>query len=64
VIQRHEDGAYCLDSARAEGGGEWPVVNFEFGPVQHDEPVARSFEEWLLEFFLVPWVEDLEGDDG
>ena len=52
VIGKHEDGAYCLDPAREATDREYPVVNFEFGSVQHQRPVASNFLEWLVGFQL------------
>jgi hypothetical protein len=52
VIGKHEDGAYCLDSSRGSADQEFPVVNFEYGSIQHEKPVARNFLEWLIRFRL------------
>jgi len=52
VIGKHEDGAYCLDTARHNADREYPVVNFEFGSIQHHQPVAISFQDWLIRFQL------------
>lgn len=52
VIGKHEDGAYCLDTTREAADREYPVVNFEFGSVQHERPVASNFLEWLIGFQL------------
>lgn len=52
VVGKHEDGAYCLDMNRRTRDGECLVVNFEFGSVQHEKPVAGNFEEWLIQFRL------------
>jgi SMI1-KNR4 cell-wall len=52
VIGKHEDGAYCLDTKRRSSEHEYPVVNFEFGSIQHGSPVATTFEDWLIRFFL------------
>ena len=54
----HEDGAYCLDFNRQRPDGECPIVNFERGSIQHNRPVAATFEEWLIEFRLKPWLRD------
>jgi hypothetical protein len=58
VVGPHEDGAYCLDLRRRRSDGESPVVNFELGSVQHEKPVANTFEDWLEEFWLKPWSEE------
>ena len=52
VIGKHEDGAYCLDTNRQSGDGEYAVVNFEFGSIQHRTPVSPSFADWLIRFQL------------
>jgi len=52
VIGKHEDGAYCLDTARQSKEREYPIVNFEFGSIQHASPVAQNFDEWLVLFQL------------
>jgi hypothetical protein len=41
VISPHEDGAYCLDLSRRHSDGEYPIVNFERGSVQHTKRVAE-----------------------
>lgn len=56
AISMHEDGAYCLDSSRPSESGEYPVVNFEHGSLQHQKPLAASFEEWLIKWILEPEV--------
>jgi hypothetical protein len=58
VIGLHEDGGYCLDLRHRRSDGECPVVNYEMGSVQHEKPVAGTFEEWIIEFFLKSWSED------
>ena len=58
VICKHEDGAYCLDFSRVTPSGEVPVVNFEFGSIQHEVPVSKNFREWFLDFFLRSWIEE------
>jgi SMI1-KNR4 cell-wall len=58
VVGIHEDGAHCLDFNRQRPDGECPVVNFERGSIQHEIPVAATFEEWLVEFRLKPWMEE------
>jgi hypothetical protein len=52
VIGKHEDGAYCLDTTRQTTDRENPVVNFEFGSIQHESPIASSFKDWLIQFHL------------
>jgi len=52
VIGKHEDGAYCLDSNRRSADHEFPVINFEFGSIQHAKPVAKNFHDWLIRFRL------------
>jgi hypothetical protein len=52
VVGKHEDGAYCLDMNRRAQDSECPIVNFEFGSLQHDKPVASNFEQWLIQFRL------------
>jgi hypothetical protein len=47
VISEHEDGAYCLDTARTRHDGECPVVNYEFGSVQHSHVLSRTFDDWV-----------------
>jgi hypothetical protein len=56
VVGVHEDGAYCIDLNRRRSDGECPVVNFERGTVQHEKPVAETFDDWLVNFFLAPWT--------
>ena len=58
VVGPHEDGAYCLDLNQHRPDGECPVVNFESQSVQHNKPVANTFEEWLVEFRLKSWTEE------
>ena len=58
VVGVHEDGAYCLDFNHQGPDRECPVVNFERGSVQHERPVGATFEEWLIEFRLKPWLEE------
>lgn len=57
VIGPHEDGGYCLDLCQRRSDGECPVVNYEVGSVQHERPVADTFEDWIVEFCLKPWSE-------
>jgi SMI1-KNR4 cell-wall len=57
VVGPHEDGACCLDLTRRRSDGECPVVNYEMGSVQHEKPVANTFEDWLVEFRLKLWSE-------
>jgi hypothetical protein len=57
VIGPHEDGGYCLDLHQRRSDGECPVVNFEFGSVQHAKPVADTFEDWIIAFCLQSWSE-------
>jgi hypothetical protein len=57
VVGPHEDGGYCLDLRRRRPDAECPVVNYESGSVQHENLVAGTFEEWLVEFYLKPWSE-------
>jgi hypothetical protein len=52
VINKHEDGAFCLDTNRQTQEREYAVMNFEFGSIQHGTPVALSFHDWLVGFFL------------
>jgi antitoxin YobK len=52
VVNKHEDGAFCLDTNRYSQERECAVVNFEFGSIQHAAPVALSFHDWLIGFFL------------
>lgn len=54
VIGPHEDGGYCLDLRQRRSDGECPVVNYEMGSVQHEKPVADTFEDWIVEFCLEP----------
>ena len=58
VISMHEDGAYCLDYSKITPSGDIPVVNFEFGSIQHETPVAQNFSKWLKDFFLLPFTEN------
>ena len=58
VVGPHEDGAYCLDLSRRRSDGECPVVNFEIGSVQHEKPVAETFEDWIVEFRLKGWIDE------
>jgi hypothetical protein len=57
VVGPHEVGGYCIDLDRRRADGECPVVNFEMGSIQHKEPVADTFEDWLIRFFLKPYSE-------
>ena len=57
VIGPHEDGGYCLDLRHCRSDGECPVVNYEMGSVQHEKPVADTFEDWIVEFCLQAWSE-------
>ena len=52
VINKHEDGAFCLDTNHQSEERECAVVNFEFGSIQHGTPVALSFHDWLIGFYL------------
>ena len=38
--------------------GELAIVNYEGGSRQPDKPVARSFEEFLCEWFLEGWADE------
>ena len=58
VVGPHEDGAYCLDFNRQRADGECPVVNFERHSIQHEDPVAGTFEEWLIKWQLQGWAEE------
>jgi len=55
VIGLHEDGGYCLDLHHRRSDGECPIVNYEIGSVQHEKPVANTFEEWIIEFYFKSW---------
>lgn len=57
VVGPHEAGGYCLDLHRQRSDGECPVVNYEIGSVQHEEPVADTFEDWIIAFCLKHWSE-------
>jgi hypothetical protein len=57
-VRPHEDGAYCIDFNRRDADGECPIVNYEYGRVEHEKPVARTFEEFLCEWFLEPYAEE------
>jgi len=52
VINKHEDGAFCLDTNHQSQEREYAVVNFEFGSIQHATPVSLSFHDWLVGFYL------------
>ena len=52
VIQKHDDGAYCLD-LNTRFDNECAVVNFEHG-WNKGIVVARTFTEWMVTFYLHP----------
>lgn len=52
VIQKHEDGAYCLDFSKGDGK-EVPVVNVQR---KTEARVASSFSEFLTEYLIEPWL--------
>ncbi|HFQ5433831.1 SMI1/KNR4 family protein [Vibrio mimicus] len=53
VIQVHEDGAYCIDTASKSRGDEFHIVNFEYGQSQI---VSDSFSAFLEDKFFAPWI--------
>ncbi len=59
VVAKHEDGAYCMDVGRPATSGELAIVNYEFESFQHEKRIASSFEEFLCEWFLATWAEEL-----
>jgi hypothetical protein len=58
VIGPHEDGGYCLDLRHRRPDAECPVVNYEMGSIQHERPVADTFEDWIVEFCLKGWSDE------
>ncbi len=56
VVQKHEDGAYCMDANRPTADGELAIVDYEGGSAEY---VASSFDEFLCDWFLDGWAEEL-----
>lgn len=57
VLLRHDDGAFCLDSGRSTDNGQYAIVNYEIGSIQHDRPLTWDYNDFVLRWFLSPWTE-------
>ena len=54
----HQDGAYCIDFNRPTHGGEFAIVNFEHGSVQHSEILTDSYWDFVRRWFLEGWARE------
>ncbi|MCA9077870.1 MAG: hypothetical protein KDA93_22775 [Planctomycetaceae bacterium] len=60
VIQRHEDGAFCLDVNRKMNGDEYAVVDFESGTIQHERALTRDYHDFVNRWFIETWERSTE----
>ena len=56
AVYPHADGAYCMDISRPTGNGEYGIVNYEHGTIQHDKTLADSYDDFVCQWFLKGWT--------
>ena len=58
VVERHEDGAYCINFELTTQESEYAIINYEFGDQNYKEPVAATFREYFIDWYLRGYAED------
>ena len=58
VIEKHEDGAFCFNTKIVDNNGEFAIINYEYGIKNSTDPIATTFNDFYIEWFLKTWSEN------